>query len=394
MFSQVSNFLFLHFVESPHMRKIYGDKVRKDAGVVKTVKAATILPQKVKDEVSRIREKLGEAAVLERTRVVSGKAHELVEGTTELVHSVAPKIQGMVSSSKALLENSREKLFVARTWDDMGVYDMTQYSVKIVSEKSPRLNADGIPTFELGERITVEWTAPLNHGAKDWIGIYKISSNSSYKATNVASKGRYLFVGKDAQLGEAEEGVDDHAGKGDGDVIEEEVVWVNEQELCRGKVVFWGDKLPWFHGTFEFRYHHHDRYNVMAYTPPFEITLESHEAANLSITSIGQTLLPYVQRCFNLDDDTMPCSVEEQFIMINEVIAQRIVKGIQLFYGIEFTWEVVAIDMSCMHLAMRILTAVRALAPFSTLSSSAAGAPQLIPVSPTLVVKQANLSTL
>jgi phosphatidylethanolamine N-methyltransferase len=107
MFSQVSTFLFLHFVESPHMRKIYGDKVRKDAGVVKTVKAASILPQKVKDEVFKIREKLGETEVLQRTRAVSGKAHELVEGL------VAPKIQEMVSTSKALLETSKDKFFVA-----------------------------------------------------------------------------------------------------------------------------------------------------------------------------------------------------------------------------------------------------------------------------------------
>lgn len=117
LFSQISNFLFLHFVESPHMRKIYGDKVRKDAGVVKTVKAASILPQKMKDEVSKIREKLEETPeikdVLQRTRVVSGKAHEFVEGTTGLVQSVAPRIQEIVSNSKALLENSKEKLFVA-----------------------------------------------------------------------------------------------------------------------------------------------------------------------------------------------------------------------------------------------------------------------------------------
>ncbi|KAI1293973.1 phosphatidylethanolamine N-methyltransferase, partial [Mortierella claussenii] len=110
LFSQISNFLFLNFVESPHMRKIYGDKVRKDAGVVKTVKAATILPQKVKDEVFKIRERLGEtlgeAEVIQRTRVVSGRAHEFVEGTI-------PKLQEMVSNSKAMLENSREKLFVA-----------------------------------------------------------------------------------------------------------------------------------------------------------------------------------------------------------------------------------------------------------------------------------------
>jgi len=121
MFSQVSNFLFLHYVESPHMRKVYGDKIRKDAGVVKTVKAASILPQKMKDEVSKIREKLEESPeikdVLERTRAVSGKAQDFVEGTrgdlNDLVQSVRPRIQEMVSNSKALLESSREKLIVA-----------------------------------------------------------------------------------------------------------------------------------------------------------------------------------------------------------------------------------------------------------------------------------------
>ncbi|KAF9566444.1 phosphatidylethanolamine N-methyltransferase [Mortierella alpina] len=380
MFSQVSNFLFLHFVESPHMRKIYGDKIRKDAGVVKTVKAAQILPKKMKEEVSKIREKLEETPeikdVLQRTRVVSEKAQDFVEGTREdlngLVQSVAPRLQEMVSSSKALLESSKEKLIVARTWDDMGVYDMSQYSIKITTDHEPTLNADGIPTYKLGEKLTVSWTAPLNHGAKDWIGIYKMSSNNSKKVTTVASKGRYLYVGRDLGLGEAEEGVENHAGKGDGEVMEEQVVWIDEKELCQGQVVFAGDKLPWFEGTFEFRYHHHGRYNVMATTAPFEVVLESFggEPQELTVASIGQTLLPYVQRCFNSDEETMPCTVDERFIMINEQIAQRIVKGIQLMYGIEFAWEVVAVDMSCLHLALRIFTARRALAPFSPVSTS------------------------
>ena len=162
---------------------------------------------------------------------------------------------------------------IRRVWDDMGVYDKTQYSVEIVTDgKAPELNEKGIPTFKLGEKLTVKWIAPLNHGANDWIGIYKVSSNNSYKFTNAASKGRYLFVGKDLGLGEAEEGVENHAGKGDGEVKEEEVVWIDNEELCQGEVTFLGDKLPWFVGTFEFRYHHHGRYNVMAYSPPFEIT--------------------------------------------------------------------------------------------------------------------------
>ncbi|KAI1315391.1 phosphatidylethanolamine N-methyltransferase [Mortierella claussenii] len=252
----------------------------------------------------------------------------------------------------------------------MGVYDMSQYRVKIIQENKgalPKINSSGMPVFQLGERITVEWTAPLNHGSKDWIGIYKVSSNASFKSTNVASKGRYLYINREgaAGLGEAEEGIDDHAGKGDGEVTEEEVVWVDDQEICRSRVVFLGDKLPWFEGQFEFRYHHHDRYNVMAYTVPFEISLESADPKELSIGSIGQKLLTYVQRCFNLDEDTMPVTLDEKFVMINQTIAERIVKGIHLMYGIEFAWEVVAVDMCCLHLAMRILTARRALAPFS-----------------------------
>jgi phosphatidylethanolamine N-methyltransferase len=109
MFSQISNFLFLHYVESPHMRKIYGDKIRKDAGVVKTVKAATTLPQKFQEEVSKFRGKLEETPEIQD---VLGKAQGFVEGTTGLVQSVAPKIQEIVSNSKTLLENSKDRLFV------------------------------------------------------------------------------------------------------------------------------------------------------------------------------------------------------------------------------------------------------------------------------------------
>ncbi|KAG0357444.1 phosphatidylethanolamine N-methyltransferase [Podila minutissima] len=383
MFSQISNFLFLHFVESPHMKKIYGDKVRKEAGVAKTVKSATTLPTKMKLEVDKIREKLEETPeikdVLQRTQAVSAKAQNFVEGTTGLVQSVAPKLQEMVSNSRALLENSREKLFVARTWDDMGVFDMSQYSLKVTAsgKASQKLNADAIPVYDLGEPLTVTWTAPLNHGSKDWIGIYKVGTNSSEKVTNIASKGRYLFTGPDERLGEAEEGVDDHAGRGDGEVFEEEVVWINEKELCQGRVVFLGDKLPWFEGVFEFRYHHHNRYNVMACSEPFEITLQNYENVKIdTVSSIGVALLPFVQRCFNNDKEVMPCTIEETFIMINELIATRIVKGVELMYGIDFAWEVIAVDMSCSNLAQRIFTARKALAPFSSTPSIPSETPQ------------------
>ncbi|KAG0230313.1 phosphatidylethanolamine N-methyltransferase [Actinomortierella wolfii] len=401
LFSQVSNFLFLHYVEGPHMRKIYGDKVRKDAGVVKTVKQANkLVPEKVKEEVAKIRGKLEESNEIQD---VLKRTHNFVEekkgDINVLVQSVVkPKIQEMVSNSKALLETSREKLLVARTYDemDLDVYDLSQYSLSVSSaDNGPvQRNADGLLRFEIGQALTVKWTAPLNHGAKDWIGIYKVSSNSSKKVTNVASKGRYLFTGTSGLVGEADDGFDDHAGKGDGEVHEEQVVWIDNKELCQGSVVFLGDKLPWFEGTFEFRYHHHDRYNCMAISEPFEMTLANFEAVkDLSVAEIGQQLLPFVQRCFNSDKDVMPCTIDEPFLFIKEDIAQRIVKGIHLMYGIEFAWEVVAVDMSCLHLALRIFTARRALAPFSapvdndTTDSTASeiqGAPESTDATPTL----------
>lgn len=119
------------------------------------------------------------------------------------------------------------------------------------------------------------------------------------------------------------------------------------------------------------------------------LTVASFEdAKDLSVTSVGQTLLTYVQRCFSLNEDTMPCTVDEQFVIINQTIAQRIVKGIHLMYGIEFAWEVVAVDMCCLRLAMRIITARRALAPFAPTTTIPPG-PQFLPITDNGVQSQA-----
>lgn len=47
----------------------------------------------------------------------------------------------------------------------------------------------------------------------------------------------------------------------------------SEQELQEetGKVVFRGDTLPWKEGTYEFRYHHDGKYNVMCVGGPLEV---------------------------------------------------------------------------------------------------------------------------
>ena len=43
----------------------------------------------------------------------------------------------------------------------------------------------------------------------------------------------------------------------------------NDEEC--GTVVFKGDKLPWMVGLYEMRYHHDEKYNVLALEGPIEI---------------------------------------------------------------------------------------------------------------------------
>ena len=107
-------------------------------------------------------------------------------------------------------------------------------------------------TFELGSPICVKWTAPKNHSRLDWIGIYKVSSNSSKVVTTVSSKGRYVYVTPEEEDSEP-------------------VFNYKSDQMETGEVCFKGDRLPWEVGTYEFRYHHDNNHGVMAVSQPFEI---------------------------------------------------------------------------------------------------------------------------
>ncbi|KAG0199218.1 hypothetical protein BGX28_007467 [Mortierella sp. GBA30] len=89
-----------------------------------------------------------------------------------------------------------------------------------------------------------------------------------------------------------------------------------------------------------------------------------YEAVLGSLDSISRKklLLAYVQRqrSFLLDEDVLPCRVEEKSVMIGP-IAQRIAKGI-LLMGSRLARGVMAADMYCPYLALKIFTARKALA--------------------------------
>lgn len=116
LFAQISSFLFLHYVESPHMRKLYGDKIRKDAGVTKTIKRVKIIPVKVKEEVSKIREAPEFQVVKRVVREVAETVEKVVEETAEVVGEIVeaarPRLQGVVFETQSLLKNSTSAFII------------------------------------------------------------------------------------------------------------------------------------------------------------------------------------------------------------------------------------------------------------------------------------------
>ncbi|CAG8506760.1 3796_t:CDS:2 [Racocetra fulgida] len=185
-------------------------------------------------------------------------------------------------------------------------------------------------TFELGVPIHISWTASQNHTRRDWIGIYKVTSNSSKLVTNVSSRGRFVYVSPE-----------------EGEVVDSGEVW------------FKGDLLPWETGTYEFRYHHDDGYEVMTISQPFEIADDLHV--------IEQSVLTLVQRVLDSDSthttnndysdskiSKIPNTTSDDYILMKEIHAKHIVYGIKMMFGIDFAWEVVSVDGNVGRLAQRV----------------------------------------
>ncbi|CAG8471715.1 2511_t:CDS:2 [Ambispora gerdemannii] len=385
LFSQISNVLFLRYVESPHMKRLYGDKIRKEAGVTKTIKRVkTIIPGKVKAEVSKIRE-APEIQVVERVvKEVAETMEKVVEDATEavgeFVGAARPKIQEAVLEARILLRNSRDKLLYGRGIDGVEDYDLTRYSVSPIPPSSTHntnnvnnMEADKLLTppssphpngihangktnsssnslsHELGSPIRIKWTAPQNHSRQDWIGVYKVTANSSQMVTSVSSNGRYLYVSPE-------------------DDAEASFTLNNNNNACddevkTGELCFRGDLLPWEIGTYEFRYHHDDKHMVMTVSQPFEIIVNTPKYPK-DLPTIEQSILDLVRKALDSDPSLVPHTTSDDYLLMKEAHAKRIVYGIKMMFGVDFAWEVVAIDGNVGRLARRIYNALRALAPF------------------------------
>ncbi|KAG8215187.1 phospholipid methyltransferase-domain-containing protein [Butyriboletus roseoflavus] len=242
---------FLHNVETPHMRKLYGDSLRKEAGFVKFIKnVASKNAQLLESRAGRHAPEIRRVA-----KEVKGTFDKVFEETADVVEEFLaksrPKISEVMQETKVLLQQSRERLVITRVANDLSSYDTTKYNVSISPSKS------GDMRFHLGEPIHVKWQAPQRHSRRDWIGIYRVGANKSTLITKISSFGLWVPV---------------HNEEWDGDVpVHNTNVSSRSPEAQAGTVVFKCSTLPWIIGRYEVRYHHDGKHNVLGIDGALEI---------------------------------------------------------------------------------------------------------------------------
>ncbi|KAI3341839.1 phospholipid methyltransferase-domain-containing protein [Ustulina deusta] len=375
---------FLEFVEQPHMQKIYGESLRDEAGLTRFIKRS--LPPYVVEWQSSVNQ-------------VMDQTSHLVE---EILDAARPKLAAGVSTivrdTTALFNKYPARLGIAISAPDLETYDPKHYSVTVEGESSSGSalterssgkegTAGRFPNhlntliFEYGAPIKVKWTAPSNHGKKDWIGLYMVADNRSREVTDVSSLSRWIpTISGQYESTTADKGIlvsDVPVQSSGSDGI----------DLVQGEMIFSGDKLWWTQGVFEIRYHHDGGHNVMSISQPFEIHVARFDDEDVPVgfdahasyqNAIASALLPVVQNCLDRDPDIAPSKPTEPWgshVERDGKYAKRIVYAIRQMFGIEFAPAVVPADGSIKNLAWRIYNAKQVLAPYSMSNSKGASTP-------------------
>ncbi|GBE86958.1 Phosphatidylethanolamine N-methyltransferase [Sparassis crispa] len=345
----LSQWWFLSKVENPHMRKLYGDSLRSDAGFVKVIKKVA------RKNAHLLESRAGRHApeIRRVAREVKGTFDKVYEETAEVMEEFLaksrPKISEVVQDTKILLQQSREKLVITRVANNLSSFDTRKYKMAIVP------SSDGSLHFHLGEPIQVKWLAPSNHSRRDWIGIYRVGANQSNLVTKTSSLGMWVPVHDEEWDGDIPLSLNNHNS--------------TEGEPEGGEVVFQHGALPWKTGRYEIRYHHDGKYNVMSLDGPFEVYVEKPES--LSFATIRKCLMHIVPLCLDSDESLIPlsCKPEEarqveqegrdpdDFRFWSERQAKRISGAIRQAFGVELTPEVIVADANLSALTNRILVA-------------------------------------
>ena len=377
LLSHILSLAFIQFVERPHMQKLYGRHLRQEGGVMKSLKRS--LPPPLRQWQDNIDKMLSES-------------FDHIENFMDAARpKLAAGVESIVKDTKTILHKYPARLTITRVDPDLAGLDPKDYSLSITGTELPphaeserRSGKEGVNAraelerrgdfktlgFEYGAPITVRWTAPKNHGKKDWIGMYMVTDNPSREVSKVSSSGRWIATNP---------GEFDNALSEIGLIKSDVLTTDGNKQLYSGEMVFEGDKLWWTLGVFEFRYHHNGKHNVMAISRPFEVRIPRFDAEELNLRfdathalsnetyvreTIEKVLLPVVRNCFGRDPEIAPSRPDEAYGSLVEregKFARRVVFAVHHMFGIEFAPEVVKADGCVRNLAWRICHAKKVL---------------------------------
>lgn len=373
LLTQLLTLYFIAYVERPHMQKIYGRSLRREAGITKFIKRTLPSPVKdwqqsldrVVDDTTQFVEDFLDTA---RPKFASGMK-TIVRDTTALFNAparltitrISPDLAGLNPKHYVLsVEGTSSTLSSALKDRATGKESLTGRFAKEVKTQF----------YEYGSPLKVTWRAPVNHSKSDWIGLYMVTDNRSRDVTEVSSLGRWAPTST---------GVYDALTADKSILVHEHRVPANDGsgiDMTEGEVVFEGDKLWWTQGVFEFRYHHDGKHTAMAISEPFEIRIGRFQDDDAEIESndvyqraIEQAILPVVQNCLDRDPDIAPNTIHERFgshVERDSKYAKRVVYAILKMFGIDFAPAVVLADGNVSKLAWRICNAKQVLVSGNT----------------------------
>lgn len=324
--AQILNLLFIHLIEKPHMDKLYGEQVRKEAGFTRSLKSMPVVDH------PQIRKKVEEIeGTFDRVFDMT------INSVQDFLQQARPHFYKAVENSKIIVSRYQSSVTITRVAGDLSDFDLNEYALDMEKSSSN--------IYSLGEPIRVRWRAPVSHGKRDWIGIYRITDNLSKDITRVSSKSRWSAIHAD--------GFADH----NSDIVLE--------EKTTGTVELRGDTLPWTTGSYELRYHHDGKHNVMAISPPFEIAVHKSEERNYY--KVEQDLLQLIDSILESERGVLgPRLPDDEIVFADdaEKYARRIAYGIHECYDIDFAWQLIACDASVRNITARIARSRKLLAPF------------------------------
>ncbi|KAF4126663.1 phosphatidylethanolamine N-methyltransferase [Geosmithia morbida] len=392
MMTQLLTLWYITYVERPHMQKVYGMSLRREAGLTKFIKRQLPSPvrtwsesvDKVLDETTHFVEDFIDTA---RPKFASGMK-TVVRDTTALfnvaparltITRISPDLEGLNPKYYALSVSGTE--FPTHSGFKHRSTGKESLNARFPKEVKTRV-------YEYGTPLKVTWRAPANHSKSDWIGLYMVTDNRSREATEVSSLGRWAPTNErvyDAMTADVSITTPEHSVPADDG---------SDVDMVSGEVAFHGDKLWWTQGVFEFRYHHDGKHTAMAISEPFEIRIAKFVADDDDDNSVDgdgvvekfnsqgisgayeaaveEAILPVVQNCLDRDPDISPCSVDEPFgshVERDSKYSKRVVYAIREMFGIEFAPAVVMADGNVRKLAWRICNAKQVLVSLQVIPS-------------------------